>query len=132
MDTHQEGTEEEGEQDNGRCSSCFRFFGSDLRARRDYDDDETWHLIRRRMESRRERWWKKVKEAADVVAGPKWRAFFRKVGGYWGEHKHGYRKRKRDGFQYDSRSYALNFDDSDGREDDGFPVLDHNPDVGSS
>ncbi|KAI4376717.1 hypothetical protein MLD38_014446 [Melastoma candidum] len=59
---------------------------------------------------------KGVKEASEVVAGPKWKTFIRKVGGYLKEKKN----RNRFGFGYDAESYALNFDKGmEGEEDAG-------------
>ncbi|XP_044464343.1 uncharacterized protein LOC123194904 [Mangifera indica] len=56
---------------------------------------------------------KKVKEASEVFAGPKWKTLIRKVGGYVKRNK--YKNR----FQYDPQSYALNFDSSVDMEDRG-------------
>lgn len=55
---------------------------------------------------------KKVKEVSEMVAGPKWKTFIRKMGGYLKG------KKQRNRFQYDPESYALNFDG----EDDGPPL----------
>lgn len=51
---------------------------------------------------------KKVKEASEVIAGPKWKNFIRKISGQ--------QKKKR--FQYDEQSYALNFNSRAESEDD--------------
>ncbi|KAL3744284.1 hypothetical protein ACJRO7_013529 [Eucalyptus globulus] len=57
---------------------------------------------------------KKVREFTELVAGPKWKNFIRKVGGYWRSD----RKRNPQGkFGYDAESYALNFDGGGGEED---------------
>ncbi|XP_073265978.1 uncharacterized protein [Populus alba] len=53
---------------------------------------------------------KKVKEASEIVAGPKWKTFIRKIGAYIKK-----RKQRNNQAQYDAESYALNFD----REEDG-------------
>lgn len=55
----------------------------------------------------------KVREVSEVVAGPKWKTFIRRIGGYFRKNKTG-----RDQFRYDSESYALNFDGGFDREDD--------------
>ncbi|CAN4113134.1 unnamed protein product [Withania somnifera] len=57
---------------------------------------------------------KDLKEYSEVVAGPKWKNFVRKVGKYFNTPN----KQKMQ-FQYDSDSYALNFDDDAGEGDDG-------------
>ncbi|OMO61608.1 hypothetical protein CCACVL1_23375 [Corchorus capsularis] len=57
---------------------------------------------------------KKLKEMSEILAGPKWKNFIRS-----------FSKRSKSSsmqFQYDPRSYELNFDDGIHREvDDGFP-----------
>ncbi|XP_057509926.1 uncharacterized protein LOC130792358 [Actinidia eriantha] len=55
----------------------------------------------------------KAKEVSEVMAGPKWKNFLRRIGKWFHRKKKSHRK-----FQYDPYSYALNFDD--GEEDDGF------------
>jgi hypothetical protein len=52
---------------------------------------------------------KKVKEASEIVAGPKWKTFIRKIGAYIKK-----RKQRNNQAQYDAESYTLNFD----REED--------------
>lgn len=63
------------------------------------------------------RWWAKpflkVREWSEIVAGPRWKTFIRR-----------FRRSSRIGrtvsrFQYDPLSYALNFDDGVGQDDDG-------------
>ncbi|KAJ0030614.1 hypothetical protein Pint_14702 [Pistacia integerrima] len=56
---------------------------------------------------------KKVKEVSEVFAGPKWKTFIRKVGGYVKRNKY------KNTFQYDPQSYALNFDSGVDMEDKG-------------
>ncbi|OWM72852.1 uncharacterized protein LOC116197694 [Punica granatum] len=102
-------------------SSCFCFQwwsrGSYHNAHRPLlDGDDSHH--------RHGQWWKAVKEKlmearefTEVVAGPKWKTFIRRVGGYFGKNK----KAQRGQFGYDAESYALNFDggfDREGEEDD--------------
>ncbi|KAJ6914394.1 hypothetical protein NC651_016608 [Populus alba x Populus x berolinensis] len=53
---------------------------------------------------------KKVKEASEIMAGPKWKTFIRKIGAFIKK-----RKQRNNQAQYDAESYALNFD----REEDG-------------
>ncbi|KAF8033860.1 hypothetical protein BT93_C0202 [Corymbia citriodora subsp. variegata] len=68
------------------------------------DHEESWAMTKI----------KKVREFTEVVAGPKWKNFIRKVGGYWRSD----RKRNPSGrFGYDAESYALNFDGDRGEED---------------
>ncbi|KAH7853393.1 hypothetical protein Vadar_001864 [Vaccinium darrowii] len=96
---------------------CFRFFrfnrsggGEDSRRllknqRGDHDyhqHKETSAWLENNLKS--------VKEFTEVVAGPKWKNFIRKLGKLFNK------KEKRTHFQYDSYSYALNFDD--GEDDD--------------
>lgn len=59
-------------------------------------------------------WWgkklKKAKEFSEVVAGPKWKNFIRKAGGYFNKRKN----KRKNPLQYDAESYALNFDEGGG------------------
>lgn len=50
---------------------------------------------------------RKVKEFSEVVAGPKWKTFMRKIGSYFSG------KRKNTRLNYDQHSYDLNFNRSD-------------------
>lgn len=54
---------------------------------------------------------RKAKEASEVIAGPKWKTFIRKISGYG-------KKVKRNRFQYDEHSYALNFNSGAQSEDE--------------
>lgn len=78
------------------------------------------HLLHDNEEDNKEPWWiektKKVREASELLAGPKWKNFIRKVGGYCNIKKNKYNTQ----FQYDPESYALNFDRGFDRDDDGF------------
>ncbi|XP_062078264.1 uncharacterized protein LOC133782861 [Humulus lupulus] len=94
--------EEEFESEGNACG-CFGFGVFARRRRRSGGDYE--------RETRAKTWlvkkMKKVKELSEVVAGPKWKNFIRKIGGYC----NGNRKQKNTNrFQYDAQSYALNFD----------------------
>lgn len=57
---------------------------------------------------------KKLKEYSEVVAGPKWKNFVRKIGKYLKP------KKSRTQSMYSPQSYALNFDDAEEQEDDLF------------
>ncbi|KAI5585724.1 hypothetical protein BDE02_06G164600 [Populus trichocarpa] len=103
---HLDDYEEEAYSANGCC--CFRLFTFNLRRNneREYDilnengDHRDPWLVRKL---------KKVKEASEIVAGPKWKTFIRKIGAYIKK-----RKQRNNQAQYDAESYALNFD----REED--------------
>lgn len=72
-----------------------------------------------------QQWWKvveeklmKVREVSEVVAGPKWKTFIRKIGGVCRKN----RRAQRGQFGYDAKGYALNFDgglDWEDEDDDG-------------
>ncbi|OIV98492.1 hypothetical protein TanjilG_18776 [Lupinus angustifolius] len=53
---------------------------------------------------------RKIKEASEVIAGPKWKTFIRKMSCYG-------KKIQKNRFQYDQRSYALNFNADHGEDD---------------
>ncbi|KAL2327375.1 hypothetical protein Fmac_020802 [Flemingia macrophylla] len=55
-----------------------------------------------------------MKEFSEVIAGPKWKTFIRKISGYG-------RKQQKNRFQYDEHSYALNFNSGAESEDDDMP-----------
>lgn len=90
----------------GRCS-WMPCFGGDRspaagsiwwqRMRPAENDDPWWR-----------RGWKKVREWSEIVAGPKWKTFIRRLN----------RNNNRAKFRYDEMSYALNFDE--GVDDEGF------------
>ncbi|XP_054822655.1 uncharacterized protein LOC129320972 [Prosopis cineraria] len=84
------------------CGGCFRVF----------------RFRRRRGSSgggggggERESWvaenFTKVKEFSEVIAGPKWKTFIRKISAYCNGRKQNNR------FHYDQHSYDLNFNNSD-------------------
>lgn len=82
-------------------SSRFSCFGSCF-------GNRDWSLLHG-GELREESWVinkaKEVKEFTEVVAGPKWKNFIRKLGKYTNK------SRMAECRQYDPQSYALNFDD---------------------
>ncbi|KAF5749564.1 hypothetical protein HS088_TW04G01534 [Tripterygium wilfordii] len=96
--------------------ACFKFF-SFKNHRRSNDNNEYNHLLNQREENR-EGWWaeklRKVKETTELVAGPKWKNFIRKIGGYFNKK----RLQRNNKFQYDPQSYALNFDGGIDEEED--------------
>lgn len=71
-------------------------------------NNREWSLLHG-GEQREESWLmkktNKVKEFTEVVAGPKWKNFIRKLG------KYTKKSRMAECRQYDPQSYALNFDD---------------------
>ncbi|KAM7263949.1 hypothetical protein ACFE04_001632 [Oxalis oulophora] len=60
---------------------------------------------------------KKVKETAEAIAGPEFKTFVRKVGGYINKHK---QRNNNSRVQYDAYSYALNFDSGPDDDDDEY------------
>ncbi|KAH8481768.1 hypothetical protein H0E87_029310 [Populus deltoides] len=98
--------EQEAYSANGCC--CFGLFNFNSRRNneREYDvlnqngDSRDPWLVRKL---------KKVKEASEVLAGPKWKTFIRKISAYIKK-----KKQRNNQTQYDAESYALNFD----REED--------------
>jgi len=70
------------------------------------------------LEQREDSWWvcklRKMKEVSEVIAGPKWKTFIRKISMYG-------KKQQKGKFQYDEHSYALNFSSGDQSEDDDLP-----------
>jgi|UniRef100_A0A2N9FWW3 hypothetical protein len=105
------------EADSGCGCGCLRLLGF---KQRQSNDNESKYLLQQKGEHR-ETWWveklNKVKEVTEVLAGPKWKTFIRKISGF------GINKKQKKRFQYDSQSYALNFDTGFDREEDGL-VLD--------
>ncbi|XP_030546686.1 uncharacterized protein LOC115752579 [Rhodamnia argentea] len=73
----------------------------------DGNGDESWVMSK----------FKKVREFTEVAAGPKWKNFIRKVGGYchWRSDK---KRNNNSRFGYDAESYALNFDGAGNREEE--------------
>lgn len=72
------------------------------------NSDDRSYLLTERGEHR-ELWvvkqLKKLKEVSELIAGPKWKNFLRKIGAYCNN-----RVKRRKDFRYDSYDYALNFD----------------------
>ncbi|KAI4344232.1 hypothetical protein L6164_011482 [Bauhinia variegata] len=94
---------------------CFRICG--LKWWRSNDGDEGNRLLQN-GERGKEGWvieqLKKAKEFSEVIAGPKWKTFIRKISGYG-------KNRQKNRFQYDERSYALNFNSGTQSEDEDMP-----------
>jgi hypothetical protein len=103
---HQEGDMDDNEEtfSAGGCG-CLRLLGIGWRQS---SGKESKHLLQDKREHR-ETWLNKIKQVTEVFGGPKWKTFIRKMGGY---------KKQRNGFQYDPRSYALNFDNGFDREEE--------------
>ncbi|KAH7546255.1 uncharacterized protein LOC107427817 [Ziziphus jujuba] len=109
---------------------CFRLFGFGLSR-----SNESGHLLQEGGRCSGMTWWSKnmsrIKVTSEVLAGPKWKNFIRKIGGYWKG------KKERNRFQYDPHSYALNFDGGNGREEEenlllGFSARFAAPSVGEN
>ncbi|MCE5165912.1 hypothetical protein HAX54_013118 [Datura stramonium] len=109
----QEGTEAYfHEQPSSIWCGCFRFpcfqqqtkEGEANSLLQENRDDSSWMV--KKM--------KELKEYSELVAGPKWKNLVRKIGKYCNPKKSSAKTQ----FQYDSDSYALNFDDA-GEDDDG-------------
>ncbi|KAJ9131192.1 hypothetical protein P3X46_035278 [Hevea brasiliensis] len=120
MEHEQGGHDYEGERSTASGCNCFQLFSFKWHQNNDY---ENRHLLNRQKgDNQHEESWvmrqlKKVKEVSEVVAGPKWKTFIRKVGGYIKNTKK--QKNNYDNqFHYDPESYALNFDAGVDREDD--------------
>ncbi|KAK9280312.1 hypothetical protein L1049_014000 [Liquidambar formosana] len=77
----------------------------------------SYRYLLQQQGEKRESWFvekvKKVKQVSEVVAGPKWKNFIRRFRGYCNNNNNNNNnnKRRMHQFQYDPRSYALNFDD---------------------
>ncbi|KAE9464328.1 hypothetical protein C3L33_03746, partial [Rhododendron williamsianum] len=92
---------------------CFRLF----RFCRSCGGEDSWRLLNNQRGDHHQTTWlesklKDAKEFSEVVAGPKWKNFIRKLGKLF------HKKEKRTTRQYDPYSYALNFDE--GEEDDEY------------
>ncbi|QCE13798.1 hypothetical protein DEO72_LG11g796 [Vigna unguiculata] len=102
---------EQQEEASGCGYGCFGSFGlSWCRGGR----EEVKGLVEQRGDS-----WvgcklRNMKEFTEVIAGPKWKTFIRKISGYG-------RKQQKNRFQYDEHSYALNFNSGAQSEDDDMP-----------
>ncbi|KAL1364226.1 hypothetical protein HN51_012393 [Arachis hypogaea] len=108
---HEEGYSEDHQEPGSMCGSgCFQVFklgwwqshgeGKGLAEQK----EESW--LRSRL--------RKMKELSEVIAGPKWKTFIRKVSGYG-------KKQQRNRFQYDEHSYELNFNSGVPSEDEDMP-----------
>ncbi|KAK7388549.1 hypothetical protein VNO78_23368 [Psophocarpus tetragonolobus] len=109
-----EGGEEAGS--SGCGCGCFQGFG--LKKWWEGHEEEGKGLLEQKGEG--ESWvvekLRKAKEASEVIAGPKWKNFIRKISGYGKKVK-----QQRNRFQYDEHSYALNFNSGAQSEDEGMP-----------
>ncbi|XP_010244781.1 PREDICTED: uncharacterized protein LOC104588516 [Nelumbo nucifera] len=89
---------------SGGCA-CFRLC---FRWRRSNKAESSYLLQRQQQGENTESWWMKtvkaVKEMTELLAGPKWKNFIRRFSGH---------RKRRTMFQYDSYSYALNFENED-------------------
>ncbi|KAJ6296224.1 hypothetical protein OIU78_024128 [Salix suchowensis] len=103
---HQGDHEQETYSSSGCC--CFRIFTFNLRR----NNEREYDLLNQNCDSR-DPWLarklKKVKEASEVLAGPKWKTFIRKISALIKK-----KKQRNNQFQYDAESYALNFDREEG------------------
>ncbi|XP_020206280.1 uncharacterized protein LOC109791399 [Cajanus cajan] len=100
----------EHQEPSGCGYGCFRGFG--LNWFRGHE--ESIGLAEQRGDSWVSCKLRKVKEFSEVIAGPKWKTFIRKISGYG-------RKQQKNRFQYDEHSYALNFNSGAQSEDDDMP-----------
>ncbi|CAK8563524.1 unnamed protein product [Lathyrus sativus] len=111
-------TKQDFEDVSGYGCGCgfFRVFTSEWWRR---NDEEGKHLLDEKSEGiRGEDTWmmeklKKMKETSEVIAGPKWKTFIRKISGYG-------KKQQKNKFQYDEHSYALNFNSGAQSEDEEY------------
>lgn len=74
-----------------------------------YESVVWWEHMRTPDNNKGQWWirpWKKIREWSEMVAGPRWKTFLRRF------HKS---KHAAGTFQYDPLSYALNFDDGEGK-----------------
>ncbi|XP_014499011.1 uncharacterized protein LOC106760094 [Vigna radiata var. radiata] len=94
------------EQEPSGCEyGCFRGFGWCRGGREEEDKKgDSWVSCKLRN----------IKEFTEVIAGPKWKTFIRKLSGYG-------KKQQKNRFQYDEHSYALNFNSGAQSEDDDMP-----------
>lgn len=107
---------------NEACGcGCFRVFN--LKWWKGHHEEEGKRLLEQKGEGRNgeETWMveklRKMKEVSEVVAGPKWKTFIRKISGYVKKHQ-----KNNNRFQYDEHSYALNFNSgAQSENEDYFP-----------
>jgi hypothetical protein len=110
-----ESNKEDFEETNGYGCGCgwLRVFTAKWWQRR---DEEGKHLLDEG--NRGEETWvmeklRNMKETSEVIAGPKWKTFIRKISGYG-------KKQQKNRFQYDAHSYALNFNSGAQSEDEEY------------
>ncbi|KAL2464425.1 uncharacterized protein Fot_52381 [Forsythia ovata] len=92
----------------GGCA-CFRLFCFGWNRE---NQEEKSHLLQGDKEPWLVKELKKLKEFSEVVAGPKWKNFIRKIGKLCNA------KKSKTQFQYSPESYALNFACDDDDDDD--------------
>ncbi|GAB2289138.1 hypothetical protein Dimus_023441 [Dionaea muscipula] len=119
--------QEDAEMGSGGCGGCFRSvlfrLRNPTRSRGlGADGNDEAYLLRQQTSSGVSSPWpvkklKEIKEMSEMVAGPKWKTFIRKIGAYFNG-KRTRRRRTQNNFQYDSFDYTLNFDDGDDQLDD--------------
>ncbi|GMH04601.1 hypothetical protein Nepgr_006441 [Nepenthes gracilis] len=117
LEEEEEESMQEGD-DLGNGCGCFSLlFCCGRRPRTGADGDERRLLQGETAgEPRNRETWltemmKSVRETSEMVAGPKWKTFIRKMGADFN------RNRRRENIQYDSYDYALNFDDGEDEDD---------------
>ncbi|XP_022987488.1 uncharacterized protein LOC111485032 [Cucurbita maxima] len=99
------------------CGGCFRLFGFRFGFNRNGNYEGRSLLQQQRGGMVRK--WKKLKEVSEMVGGPRWKNFIRKMGGFLKR-----KKQRKNRFQYDPESYALNFNHGfDGEDDDHHPPI---------
>ncbi|KAK7832054.1 uncharacterized protein LOC136068684 [Quercus suber] len=92
---------------SGSGCSCFRLF--DFRQKQS-NDNESKHLLQQKGEHN--------KQVTGVLARLKWNTFMKKFSRF-GFNKN---KKEKNRFQYDPRSYALNFDDRFDNDEDALVI----------
>ncbi|CAK7353834.1 unnamed protein product [Dovyalis caffra] len=100
----------------GTSSCCGCFHGFCYRPRRGSNNGMERNLMHKQEEVMIKDGWlvekvKQVKEISEILAGPKWKNFIRRI-------SNNTKKRSRMQYQYDPQSYALNFDEGFDREVD--------------
>ncbi|KAJ9141087.1 hypothetical protein P3X46_031664 [Hevea brasiliensis] len=122
MEHEQKGQDYEDERSTASGCNCFQLFS--FKWNQNNNDYENRYLLNQQNGDIQhgESWvvnqLKKVKEVSEVVAGPKWKTFIRKVSGYIKNMKKQKNNNNNSQFQYDPESYALNFDGGVDREED--------------
>ncbi|PON67146.1 stress induced protein [Parasponia andersonii] len=111
----------EEESEYGTRCGCFQVFG--IKRGRSNGEYERHRLLCRETKTWLAEKISKVKEFSEVIAGPKWKNLVRKIGGYIKGNK---KQQNMARFQYDSQSYALNFDNGGGfNGDEDGPLIDY-------